>query len=206
MGQRLVVQLQKDGKTIGACYMHWSAYTGDAIAVTKDVLAAIPTVLKSNPTDDSDFAVSLFKTAMRGSELEKEEWELLHKTTMPSEICKTIDRNDGLIALSRKGIEDLLGWSEGNVVIDVSDPTKPIVTEFDLLLIENGIEEYALDYSEDIEKAREDIMEFPMSSVVLDEYTPEQFDVLAFVCQTCIDNGKYAFSIKNDPTIYVLFA
>ena len=41
MGQRLVVTVERDDKPLAKMYFHWSAYTGDALYVTKDIVHCI---------------------------------------------------------------------------------------------------------------------------------------------------------------------
>ena len=41
MGQRLVVTIERNEQPLAKLYFHWSAYTGDALYVTKDIVHCI---------------------------------------------------------------------------------------------------------------------------------------------------------------------
>ena len=121
MGQRLVVNIMKDGEAIANAYYHWSAYTSSAAAITNEI-CEIYEDTKRLARSDLELAVELLQAT--GAGLNEEEWNRIH--TMDSnlineiELHNCIDRNHGLLAITAKGIEDNESWSEGSVYIDIA--------------------------------------------------------------------------------------
>jgi len=124
MGQRLVITLEKNNEAIAAIYYHWSAYTNSALYETKKVIDCI---YNHKDETQAEMLLRLIKHleenggGIRGG---NEEFDYI-KSLYPNEQFKTKDysRNDGIIALSKNGIVDLQGWSEGNVFINLDEGT-----------------------------------------------------------------------------------
>lgn len=120
MGQRLVVTIEQDKKAIAAIYYHWSAYTYSALYETQKVVDCI---YSHKDETESELLLRLIRFCesngggIRGVD---DEFEYVHKL-YPNETFKTDDysRNNGLIALSKHGMNDLQGWSEGDVYINL---------------------------------------------------------------------------------------
>lgn len=130
MGQRLVIQIEKNEKIIAALYYHWSAYSTAALAETQKLIEFI----KSKNLDDknakaSDIALCLIRFAENnggGIDGGKNSNEYNYITSLyPCETFKEkdIDRNEGLIAISENGISELHDWSEGDIYINLDKKT-----------------------------------------------------------------------------------
>lgn len=122
MGQRLVVTIEKNEKAIAAIYYHWSAYTYSALLETEKIIDCI---YNSTDETESELLLRLIRFCedngggITGTE-EYNEHEHIQKL-FPNETFKTdgYSRNNGLIALSTKGIAGLQGWSEGDIYINL---------------------------------------------------------------------------------------
>lgn len=122
MGQRLVINIEKNEKVIAAIYYHWSAYTSSALYETKKVIDCIYD--HKNETQE-EMLLRLIKHleknggGIRGADKEFDYIKALY----PNEQFKTenYSRNDGLIALSKDGISALQSWSEGDVFINLDE-------------------------------------------------------------------------------------
>ena len=122
MGQRLVVTIKQDGKAIAKIYYHWSAYTMSALYQTQGIVDCI-----YNSKDETKDELLLrlirfcekFGGGIRGDNAEFDYVASLY----PGEEFKKdgYSRNNGLIALSEKGMTELQGWSEGDVIIDIDE-------------------------------------------------------------------------------------
>ena len=120
MGQRLVITLEQNEKTVAAIYYHWSAYTYSALQETRDIINCL---YSGEQETTSELLLRLIHHleenggGIRGT---SEEFEYI-KSLYPNEEFKTdgYSRNNGLIALSSKGIADLRSWSEGDVYINL---------------------------------------------------------------------------------------
>lgn len=120
MGQRLVCTIETNEKKLCNIYFHWSAYTYSALLETKKIINCI-----YNHKDETEKKLLLRLIrfceenggGIRGT---KDEFEYI-QNLYPNEIFKTdnYSRNEGLIALSEKGIADLQSWSEGDVYINI---------------------------------------------------------------------------------------
>ena len=121
MGQRLVVTIERSEKPLAKLYFHWSAYTGDALYVTRDIVHCI---YNHKDETDQDMLLRLIRFCEeRGGCIDGREngAEVRYISQLyPNETFKdTGSRSDGLIALSAEGMADMQRWSEGDVYIDL---------------------------------------------------------------------------------------
>ena len=158
MGQRLVVTVEKNKKELCKIYYHWSAYTESALYETSKLVHCI-----YNHKDETEKELQLrlirFCEANGGGITGTEEYNEHEyiQNTFPNEVFKTdgYSRNEGLIAISDKGMAGLQCWSEGDVIIDLDED-----------LINFGI--YA--GYENLDEYNEERMEWD------DEYAPMGYD------------------------------
>jgi len=122
MGQRLIISIDVMGETIAKLYYHWSAYTTSALYETQKVVECI-----YNHEDETvkELQLRLIRFCERnGGGIRGDEAEFKYIQSMfPNETFKKDDysRSYGLIALSKKGMQELQDWSEGDVTIDVDE-------------------------------------------------------------------------------------
>ena len=124
MGQRLVVTIERNEQSLAKLYFHWSAYTGDALYVTRDIIHCI-----YNHKDETDREMLLRLIRFcedRGGGIDggkgSEAWKYI-TTTYPGEKFKSeeISRSDGLIAIDEDSMEEMQGYSEGDVYINLDE-------------------------------------------------------------------------------------
>lgn len=124
MGQRLVVTIERNEQALAKLYFHWSAYTGDALYVTRDIVHCI-----YNHKDETDREMLLRLIHFceeRGGGIDGGEgsnaWKYI-VTTYPGEKFKSegISRSDGLIAIDEYSMEEMQSYSEGDVYIDLDE-------------------------------------------------------------------------------------
>lgn len=123
MGQRLVVTIERSEQPLAKLYFHWSAYTGDALYVTRDIVHCI---YNYKDETDKDMLLRLIRFCEeRGGCIDGREngAEVKYISQLyPNEKFKeTGSRSYGLIALSETGMEDMQAWSEGDVYIDLDE-------------------------------------------------------------------------------------
>ena len=121
MGQRLVVTIERSEKPLAKLYFHWSAYTGDALYVTRDIVHCI---YNHQDETDKEMLLRLIRFCEdRGGCIDgREDGEEVKYISQlyPNEKFKEAgSRSDGLIALSAEGMTDMQRWSEGDVYIDL---------------------------------------------------------------------------------------
>ena len=112
MGQRLNIQFEDNTGILANAYYHWSGYTSSALALTNHILSndLIDDISISNKVK----AVKLLETTGAGlteNEFNDEFTKELYK--------QSVDRNDGLIAISEQGIQETLQWEEARVTINL---------------------------------------------------------------------------------------
>lgn len=122
MGQRLCVTINRDNKDLAKIYYHWSAYTYSAL----DELQRITRCLKDHEDkSDRELQLSLIKFCENnGGGIRGDVSEFVHICNIyPNETFKTdgYSRNNGLIAISEKGMADLQDWSEGDATINLNE-------------------------------------------------------------------------------------
>lgn len=124
MGQRLVVTIERNEKPIAKLYYHWSAYTGDALYVTRDIIHCI-----YNHKDETDREMLLRLIRFcenRGGGIDGgddgEAWKYI-SATYPGEKFKSdgISRSNGLIALDEDTMDNMQRCSEGDVYINLDE-------------------------------------------------------------------------------------
>lgn len=200
MGQRLVVEIRDDNErgisvTIAAIYYHWSAYSVEALRETARLIDVIQD--EDNPIKDMRLRLIHYIESVGGGidgGENSEEWEYIKKL-YPDETFKSknISRNEGLIAVSERGIRDIKSWSEGNVVIDI-----PCGLVSDYV--------YFTDDLDTINKYREDDGEEPISIDDIPEmiYNLEEipFEDVEIVADELDNLPDYMF--KQEGQIYTL--
>ena len=120
MGQRLVVTIKNNGKDLAKIYYHWSAYTVSALMKARDIVNYI---CEEDYKTEKELQLRLIRFCEKhGGGIEggadSIEWKRIQEM-FPNETFKSegINRNYGLIALSEAGMDDLQGWSEGDLDI-----------------------------------------------------------------------------------------
>lgn len=124
MGQRLVVSVKSMGECLAKIYYHWSAYTGSALYETQKIVDCI---YDHNNETTKQLQLRLIKFCEEnggGVRGDADEFKYIHQQ-YPNYIFKTdnYSRNNGLIAISERGMQALQYWSEGDVIINIDDDT-----------------------------------------------------------------------------------
>lgn len=170
MGQRLVITIKQNNEDLAAIYYHWSGYTYSALLETKKVINCI-----YNHDDETipEFQLRLVKfVEENGGGIRGDQYELEYIQNMyPNEKFNTdkYSRNNGLIALSKKGIKELQDWSEGDVIIYLDDDT----VENTVFRWYENIEEY----NEEQREWDEDFEECTLEDIEEIHYNIGNFDV-----------------------------
>lgn len=119
MGQRLNIEIHKDGQVLANAYYHWSGFTSSSLVLLKTiVLEGIPIV--KHPDSDVLYAVWLLQTTGAG----------IPDNRRTSDRCKGFycltpfyDRNEGVISVDDNDIEETRNWEEARINIDIGTKT-----------------------------------------------------------------------------------
>jgi len=116
MGQRLNIEIHNDGKVLANAYYHWSAYSKPAALLTKQIIEEF-NKYKTRPESDLLYAIRLLEST--GAGLTDD--ELVYARTLDElngyEFSECKGRNEGLIAITFKNIQETRFWEEGSVYI-----------------------------------------------------------------------------------------
>lgn len=142
MGQRLNIEIVANDKLLANSYYHWSAYTSSAKILTRQILLYLK---NSRTTDPLLKAIRCLEKT--GAGLTKFELEDVKKLYPNKTFKKATDRNNGLISISKNGMDETRKWEEGRVTIDIINN----ILNFDVFFTETN-EEFKEDHmlSEDI--------------------------------------------------------
>ena len=119
MGQRLNIQIEANNPTtdktevLANSYYHWSGYTYSAFELVNKMVES--GIYKLDILDPVEKAIRLLEAT--GAGLTKDELTDTYNT--PKYMLAT-SRNDGLIAISEKGINDTVDWEEARVTINLT--------------------------------------------------------------------------------------
>lgn len=119
MGQRLVITIHAFNEDIATIYYHWSAYTASALQEAKDL---IDNVDWFDTTGKDELILRITRQLEKcGGGVSIRDREAFKKK-YPNETFKDdINRNYGLIAITKNGMEELEYWSEGDLTIDFDE-------------------------------------------------------------------------------------
>ena len=124
MGQRLVVTIERNEMPLAKLYFHWSAYTGDALYVTRDIVHCI---YNHHDETDKEMLLRLIRFCEdRGGGIDggngSSAWKYI-ASMYPNEKFKSddISRSYGLIALNKEDMDTMQFMSEGDVYIDLDE-------------------------------------------------------------------------------------
>ncbi len=122
MGQRLNIEICNNTRTLANAYYHWGAYTSSALEYTAEIIDAYHN-LSGQITDELQLAVKLLEATGAGITVEEKERIPYDPDFDFSDInfSSAIDRNEGLIAVTEKGMEETRSWEEGRVTINIEE-------------------------------------------------------------------------------------
>ena len=171
MGQRLVVTIERNEKPIAKLYFHWSAYTGDALYATRDIVHCI---YNHKEETDREMLLRLIHFCEdRGGCIDggtdSEEGKYITQLYPREKFKETGSRSDGLIALSESGMSSMQYNSEGDVFINLDED----MIDF---CVYSGYESLA-EYIEERKSWDDDFEEFTIDEIPDLGYDLGYFDV-----------------------------
>lgn len=208
MGQRLVITIENNKKSLAKGYYHWSGYTRSGLITANMAIAAFEKSLNRAMENITLLAITdkiltpeiikdkielltacymLFATdagmQMTG---EKSEQDAFNEIFPNMNHSIGVNRNEGLIAITKEGMAGLQKWSEADVRINLD--TKSVSVAGLFLGIDNNDDEE--DENED-----EEVMSIEGN---LDEIPFEDLNQFVEKITTAINNKIYTFSNNGD--------
>lgn len=194
MGQRLNIEILKNGEVLANSYYHWSGFSNSAINLTIHIINNFDYIKKYKVEEyikkqDLLFAIRLLEETGAGvNDIEKTR-KLLEDQTMNLKLKPCINRNEGIIGITKEDIEETRYWEEGRLTIDIEKKT----VDFDVIR-EYTLEELKEDYDEeeikelDIKEINRNFKDIPFEDI---------FELKAFIDKANY-NGEYHFHNKKD--------
>ena len=152
MGQRLNIEIHNNGELLANCYYHWAAYTDSALELATDALDAYCGELCEKLKNPKQKAIVMLYAT--GASMQDKNELLLAKNIMkgvdnwefPDKFEP--DRNDGLINVTKEGMQETRDWEEGRVIIDIGQE----VIDFNVMFYcdEDELEEEEIKSIEDL--------------------------------------------------------
>lgn len=210
MGQRLVITIESDKKSLAKGYYHWSGYTRSGLITTNVAVAAFEKSLNRAMENITLLAITdktltpeiikdkvelltacymLFATdagmQMTG---EKSEQDVFNEIFPNMNHSVGVNRNEGLVAITKEGMAGLQKWSEADVRINLD--TRSVSVDGLFLGVDNNDDE-----EEECENKDEEVMSIEGN---LDEIPFEDLNQFVEKITTAINNKIYTFSNNGD--------
>jgi len=189
MGQRLNIEIIENGKVLANAYYHWSGYTSSSLELTQEILEAIE---KINYEDRVINAIKLLEETGAGltdNEIEYAKKYIKNFDKYTFKACT--GRNDGLIAISDKGIKETEYWEEARVEINLTNK----IVNFKAVW-ESTKEEFEKDY----DNIKYD--DIPIYNIKFDNIPFKNFAEFKDLISNLIDNEIYKIRLNNDEKVY----
>ena len=134
MGQRLNLEIRYGKEVLANAYYHWSAYTNSTLELANTIVEEIINKnIKFNRLLWNERIMEAVKVLeLTGAGINKEEKEEIKSMRFLNveEFKNCVDRNEGLISVSKKGISNNQYWAEHTCIIDVKDMSLDISDMF----------------------------------------------------------------------------
>lgn len=153
MGERLNIEIVKGEKVLANAYYHWRGFTRTTMETTNTILKAysrIKTNVARSKSSNKDllFAIRLLETTGAGIDFSKKENDFVCK--IGKEFKCMQDRNEGIIGVTKKDIEETRTCEEERVTIDIE--SEEVSFEAFMEYDEEEIQEMLEDYDKDKRK------------------------------------------------------
>lgn len=197
MGQRLVLTVKKDSKRIANIYYHWSGYSVSSLMETKKVIEYLVDKGDFNPkkrVEDIQLDLIRFVEGNGGcidGAPNSKEFNAIQEMFKDKTFSTTGSRNEGLIALTKEGMDDMQSWSEGDVILDITNGT---------------IENYVI-WCTDLEECLED-RELTEKDLLHTDFNMEEFNIddidycISFLSKVEENNGAFIYDGMAYELIY----
>lgn len=178
MGERLVISIERRGNRYATAYYHWSGYTRCALHTIRDAVEYLKNI-DTEKLGYLDNMISFEKCAVEallktgaGLSLATENITACKERNIEiTDETKAVDRNNGIIDISRDGMCDSAFWADEYCSIDIS--TK-IVNIENIFWQYESLAQYNENYSDEYKWEEEDFCfydcEYNLASMKLSEF------------------------------------
>lgn len=201
MGQRLNIEIVKNGEVLANSYYHWSGFSDCAINLAIQIINNFEYIKKHKvekyiENQDLLFAIRLLEETGAGIENTNRARRLLKDETDNLKIKECEGRNEGIIGITKEDIEETRYWEEGRISIDIEKKT----IDFNVMH-EYTIEEFKEDYDE------EDIKEMNIKEINRNfKNIPfeDAFELKAFIDKSNYNDEYHFYNKKDNKYIFLI--
>lgn len=191
MGQRLNIEIKKQEKLLANAYYHWSAYSEASLLLTKEIIDKFEEVKEETDVTQAIMLLQITGAGLTSSSMEYLEEIIPNFEEQKEKYQSAIDRNEGLIEITEKGMENTQYWEEGRITIHIDTKT------FDFEVFDYpDLEEFEECYEIKIEDLP--TLEFPIKNIKF-----EQIDKVLELVKKTQETSNGAFKDVNG-TVYGL--
>lgn len=204
MGQRLNVEIHYEGEIMANAYYHWSGYTRSALEVTKEIINAYQPYQENIKMPKEVIAIRLLEST--GARLTPEELRVANdrfKDDAPFE--GDANRNDGLISITKEGIENTRGWEEGRVILNLDDETVDFYV-CNYYFKEQYLDVISWDLNHDSDRLTDEMLEIkfkeiPLYDVDLEEFHFSEIEERMKFVDDLVRQGHYQYRLPDENVI-----
>lgn len=171
MGQRLNIEIKKNGKCLANSYYHWSGFTSSTLELLEKIVA----FADYEEYKDNEVLLAVKLLEQTGAGICEEDYNLIKE-----HVNKATSRNEGLISISETSMENTRHWEEARATFHI-----------DTKVIDFGLFH---------EISEDDIDEDDLVGNTDTDFSHFSFDDLGKIkeeIQTMLDNKYYIFEYKN---------
>ncbi|RDU72346.1 hypothetical protein CQA57_07015 [Helicobacter anseris] len=131
MGNRLVLNMKKDGNDVATGYFHWSASTTDSAEILDNVLYYL---------DNNDEEINkryIYALYSVGAGLTEEAKETIKEKNIDLKLVEGIDRNSGIIDITEEAMNEAIQYAEILITIDYLEDTKSFIINCEQMLYQD---------------------------------------------------------------------
>lgn len=201
MGQRLNIEIVKNGRVLANSYYHWSGFSNSAINLVIQIIQNYEYIKKYNvekyiKNQDLLLAIRLLEETGAGLNNTDIARNILKDETMNLKLKECQGRNEGIIGITQGDIEKTRVWEEGRVSIDIEN--KKI--DFDVIE-EYTLEELKNDYDE------EEIKELNIKKIDKNFKNisfEDIFELKAFIDKANYKKEYYFYNKNNNKYVFLI--
>lgn len=200
MGQRLNIEIVKNGKVLANSYYHWSGYSNSAVNMVVQIIQEYEYIKKYKvekyiKNQDLLLAIRLLEETGAGLNDIDMTRNILKDETMNLKLKKCQGRDEGIIGITQKDIEETRYWEEGRVSIDIENK------KIDFGVInEYTEEELNYDYDEEIKELNIKKIDINFKNISFEDI----FELKAFIDKANYKEEYYFYNKNNNKYVFLI--
>lgn len=200
MGQRLNIEIVKNGKVLANSYYHWSGFSNSAVNIVVQIIQKYEYIKKYKvekyiKNQDLLLAIRLLEETGAGLNDTDIARNILKDETMNLKLKKCQGRNEGVIGITQKDIEETRYWEEGRVSIDIENK------KIDFGVInEYTEEEFKDDYDEEIKELNIKKIDINFKDISFEDI----FELKAFIDKATYKKEYYFYNKNNNKYVFLI--